>query len=299
MKGREDFSFPTLDGLTLRGWLFPAARRGPAIIMTPGFNMTKETIISDVAEYFFAAGFTVLSYDPRSIGASDGMPRNETNPVKNIEDYHDALTSLKKHTMVDPKRIAYWGYSFSGMVALCAAALDKRAKAVVAISPLTIWHFTKWRQVLAKSMKERESRLSGNRPVYLPMLTDEGEQPAGFGTGFEQEDVGNIITRAVELQPNFVPETTLSSYYHIAAFQPFPLLESVTPTPSMVVTGELDLISPADLQKELVYDALSEPKLLHTVPNKAHMNIMSGHDSEKVLDAQVAFLQRAFGTERL
>jgi hypothetical protein len=33
---REDVEFKTLDGLTLRGWLYPAAQRGPAMIMSPG-----------------------------------------------------------------------------------------------------------------------------------------------------------------------------------------------------------------------------------------------------------------------
>ncbi|KAF1922289.1 DltD N-terminal domain protein [Didymella exigua CBS 183.55] len=291
MKGREDVTFPTLDGLILRGWLYPAAKKGPAIIMTPGFNMTKETIINDVAEYYFAAGFTVLSYDPRSIGASDGLPRNEANPIKNMEDYMDALTFLKSHKVVDPNRIAYWGYSFSGMVALCAAALDKRAKAVIASAPLTIWEFKKWKPVLSKCMKDRESRLAGNKPVNLPMLTDTGEQPAGFGENFEGEGVLNIIARAVELQPNFKPETALSSYYHIAAFQPFSLLPFVTPTPAFVVYGEQDQISPAHLQKTLIYDALSHPKQLFTVPDKAHMNLVSGQGSERILDEQIKFLK--------
>jgi hypothetical protein len=40
MKGREDIEFKTVDGLTLRGWFFPAAQRGPAIIVTPGVVVT-------------------------------------------------------------------------------------------------------------------------------------------------------------------------------------------------------------------------------------------------------------------
>ena len=32
----RDVEFKTIDGLTLRGWLFPTAQRGPALIMTPG-----------------------------------------------------------------------------------------------------------------------------------------------------------------------------------------------------------------------------------------------------------------------
>lgn len=257
--------------------------------------MTKEMIVAEVAEYFHAAGFTVLSYDPRSIGASDGLPRNEIQPTRNIEDYHDALTFLRTHPRVDPARIAFWGYSFSGAVALCAAALDKRAKAVVAVSPLTIWEFSKWSKVLVKALKDRQSRQAGNQPVYLPMLTEAGENPAGFGTGFAAEDVYTMIARAAEIEPNFVPQTTLSSYYHIAAFQPFGLMRFVAPTPAMIVVPENDLVSPVKLQKSLIYDALQGPKELLMVQNKAHMNVLSGKDSTKVLDSQIAFLRERLG----
>ena len=34
----EDAEFKTLDGLTLRGNLYPASSRGPAIIITPGVS---------------------------------------------------------------------------------------------------------------------------------------------------------------------------------------------------------------------------------------------------------------------
>lgn len=118
--------------------------------------MTKEMIVAEVAEYFHAAGFTVLSYDPRSARSSTGTPRNEIQPTRNVEDYHDALTFLRTHPQVDPKQIVFWGYSVSGMMALCAAALAKRVRAVVAVSPLTIWHLFKWSKVLAKAMRNRE-----------------------------------------------------------------------------------------------------------------------------------------------
>lgn len=36
---RQDVEFRTLDGLTLRAWLYPAEKRGPGIIMTPGVSI--------------------------------------------------------------------------------------------------------------------------------------------------------------------------------------------------------------------------------------------------------------------
>ena len=249
-------------------------------------------MVAEIAEYFQRFDFTVLIYDPRSIGQSDGLPRNEIHPSRNVEDYHDALTFLKGHPMVDPLRIAFWGFSFSGMVALVAAALDKRAKAVVAMCPLTIWEFPedKWPRVLAKTLKDRESRAVGNKPVYIPMLTETGENPAGFGKGFDVNGF-KMMAGAKLLQPTFELETTLGSYYHIAAFQPFGLIPYVSPTPAMLVTPEHDLVSPAELQKTKIYDVLKEPKQLLIVPDKGHMDVLSGNDFSRVLDAQIEFLR--------
>lgn len=253
-------------------------------------------MVAEVAEYFQKFDFTVLIYDPRSIGLSDGTPRNEIHPSRNVEDYHDALTFLKGHPLVDPARIAYWGFSYSGMLALIAASLDKRAKAVVAMCPLTIWDFPpeKWPRVLAKALRDRESRAAGNKPVYIPMLTAEGENPAGFGKGFDVNGF-KMMAGAKELQPTFELETTLGSYYHIAAFQPMGLIPYVSPTPVMVVTPEHDVVSPAELQRTEIYDRLKEPKRHLVVPDRGHMDVLSGDDFARVLDAQVAFLREVLG----
>jgi pimeloyl-ACP methyl ester carboxylesterase len=294
VSNKEDVEFKTLDGLTLRGWLFAGPPRGPAIIMTPGFNLTKDMIIFEAGQYMNAAGFTVLGYDPRCIGMSDGLPRNDTQPQKNMEDYHDALTYLKVHRrdLVDPDRIAFWGYSFSGAIALCAAALDKRAKAVIACAATTTWEFSKWKQVLAKAMKDRESQLAGNQGMYLPLLTDAGEQPAGLGTGYQKEDVIGIIKRHASIEPSFIPRTTLQTYYNIAAFRPMALMRFVDPTPALLMTGENDEISPPELQRELIYDAITGPKEFVTIRDRAHMDILTGDGSLEVFEKQAEFLNR-------
>jgi len=36
---RKDVEFKTIDGLTLKGWLYPTSARGPAIVITPGVNL--------------------------------------------------------------------------------------------------------------------------------------------------------------------------------------------------------------------------------------------------------------------
>ena len=39
MSSKQRVEFKTLDGLTLRGDLYPAETRGPAIILTPGVSL--------------------------------------------------------------------------------------------------------------------------------------------------------------------------------------------------------------------------------------------------------------------
>ena len=39
----QDIEFKTIDGLTIRGSLYPAANKGPAVIMTPGVSAIQFT----------------------------------------------------------------------------------------------------------------------------------------------------------------------------------------------------------------------------------------------------------------
>lgn len=300
--------FKTVDGLTLRGRLYRAAIRGPAIILTPGFNLVKEVAILDIAEYLCAAGgFTTLAYDPRSTGESDGTPRSEIDPQRQVEDYHDAVTFLAALPHVDPKRIVLWGYSFSGTVALCAAALDKRAAAVVATAPLAAWEFSppqRYRQVLRQAMRERESLVAGNTPVYLPVLTEDGRNPAGFGGGADElseqpqvdaaRDTMAVGERVV--RPGYEQPTTLTTYYRLATFYPFRYMPLVPPTPVMVVIPDEDRLSPTEKQKSLIYDAISETgtrKRLLMVKGKGHMDVFGSEDFKRVLDAQIDFIRES------
>lgn len=43
-------------------------------------------LLPDVAAKFQSMGFNAFIYDPRSIGDSDGIPRNQIDPLKQAED---------------------------------------------------------------------------------------------------------------------------------------------------------------------------------------------------------------------
>ena len=247
--------------------------------------------IPEVAEAFQMAGVTALTYDPRCTGTSDGLPRQDIDPLKQAEDYSNAFSFLASQPMVDPSRIAFWGFSFSGMVALSAAALDKRPKCVIAVCPLTDFTFSgKRTKVLAKAMKDRESQLRGNPPFCLSVLTEKGENPAGFGGHTEAEDYGKILN-AHQAAPTYRNSTTVQTYYKIAAWQPFGLVTSVSPTPTLVLTAGDDRISLAENQLKMV-ETMAGPKLSHVEPNKGHMDILSGDSLPRLMELQVNFILR-------
>lgn len=247
--------------------------------------------IPEVAEAFQAAGITALTYDPRCTGESGGEPRQDLDPQLQVSDYSDALTYLAGLPTVNPKRVAFWGFSFAGAVALCAAALDKRAHAVVACCPLTDYSFSgKKAKVLAKAFKDRESILSGNEPYYLPILTEQGESVAGFGGHTDPENY-RVIQAALKSAPTYQNRTTIQTYYKIAAWNPLGLVPLVAQTPCFILTPQEDQISKPQDQTKLFESIDGGRKRQHIEPAKGHMDMLSGEAFPALMKMQVDFLK--------
>lgn len=159
-------------------------------LTTNQFNCVKEMFVPEVAEQFQNANITALVYDPRTLGLSDGLPRNDIDPARQVSDYSDAVTYVNSLPNVEPSMVGIWGMSFSGVIALSAAALDPRIRFCIAICPLLNMEYeaSKFPRVLAKLQQDRESLVAGNPPLYVPVLTAEGKNPAGMGLGAGKEE---------------------------------------------------------------------------------------------------------------
>lgn len=135
---RTDVEFQS-EGATLRGWLYRpddvSIRRRPAVIMAHGFSATRHMTADKYALVLLGAGFTVLLYDHRNFGASDGEPRQQINPWVQARGYRDAIAYLVQRDDIHSEGIAVWGDSLSGGVALAVAAVDRRVAALVAQVP--------------------------------------------------------------------------------------------------------------------------------------------------------------------
>ncbi|EKG16353.1 hypothetical protein MPH_06434 [Macrophomina phaseolina MS6] len=299
MLGRQEVEFKTLDGLLLRGWFFPTATRSPAVVITPGFNCVKEMFVADVAEFFQRAGVNALVYDPRTLGESEGLPRNDIDPVRQMSDYSDALSFAQAQPTVEPDKVAFWGMSFSATIALSAAALDKRARTCIAVCPLLNLEFTdeKRPRVLAKSMQDRSSQtVGGNGPVFLPVLTRDGRNPAGLGFQTSAEELDYMTNAQQRGAPNYQNRTTLQTYYKLLAWKPHAIMKHMAPTPTMMIVPELDLISPPEEQLAL-FETFPSPKQCHVAPGKGHLNVLSGDDFQSLMEMQVGWLRKRWSSE--
>ncbi len=125
------------EGATLRGRLYKPQRTAPwpTVAMTHGTTATITMCLDRYAEVFCNAGLAVLLYDHRNFGLSGGEPRQLINPWLQARGYRDALSYLLTRADVRADKIAAWGDSYSGMIAVCVGALDQRFAAVAAQCP--------------------------------------------------------------------------------------------------------------------------------------------------------------------
>ena len=128
------------NGFSLAGTMSKPVRstaaRLPAVVLVGGSGPTDRDglvvgipILGQIAGALADAGYIVVRYDKRGIGQSGGRAESAS-----LADYADdvraAIKLLGDRKDVDPKRIAVVGHSEGGLVALMAAAKDKKIAAV-------------------------------------------------------------------------------------------------------------------------------------------------------------------------
>jgi cephalosporin-C deacetylase-like acetyl esterase len=133
---RRDATFGS-EGADLKGWVYVPDSNPPwpLVVMAHGFSATRHMAADKYAEVLAAAGLAVLLYDHRGFGDSGGEPRRRINPRIAARGYCDAVSYGRSLEGVDASRVALWGDSFSGGVALAVAGIDERVAPLVVQVP--------------------------------------------------------------------------------------------------------------------------------------------------------------------
>lgn len=284
---RKDIEFKTEDGVTLRGWHYaPDNRRGktPTIVMARGFSAVKEMYLDRFAEAFAAAGLSSVVFDNRNFGASDGEPRQEIDPWRQVRDYRDAVTYAEILAETDPARIGIWGSSYSGGHVIVVGAIDRRVKCVVSQVPLASGHDNARRLVKADFMasvqgmfdQDRRARMSGKVPGMIPVVAEDPLAASALPT---LDSWTWFIETSRTRAPSWKNEVTLRSVEMFQEYEPGSYVRFVSPTPLLMVVALGDVLTVADLALAAFEQAL-EPKKLVALPG--------GHFDAYVQDFDVA-----------
>lgn len=126
-------SFRNRYGITLVADMYiPENAEGKlaAIAVSGPFGAVKEQSSGLYAQTMAERGFLTIAFDPSYTGESGGRPRYVASPDINTEDFSAAVDFLSIRDDVDPGRIGIIGICGWGGLAINAAAMDTRIKAV-------------------------------------------------------------------------------------------------------------------------------------------------------------------------
>ncbi|MEW2500639.1 alpha/beta hydrolase [Amycolatopsis sp. CA-161197] len=270
MTTRNDVEFAGEDGVTLRGWLFVPDQPGPrpAITMAHGYAGVKEHGLEPFAEAFADAGFVVLVHDHRTFGASDGTPRQDVDPWRQIADWRRAITFLEARPEVDAERIGLWGTSYAGGHAIVLGATDRRLKAVVAQVPTISGVEQGLRRVPPDAVAALEHAFAeddravgrGEPPRSQTIVSADPAVPASYrapdAVGFYLQDIPEGI---------WENQVTVRSTRAARMYEPGSWISRVSPTPLLLVVALNDTVTVTDLALA-AYERALQPKRLELIP---------------------------------
>lgn len=126
-------------GIRCGAWLYlpEGVAQPPVVVMAHGFGGQRWMRLPAYAERFVQRGMAVFVFDYRGFNDSDGRPRNYINPARHVADWTAAIAHVRSLPMVDAKRMALWGTSFSAGHVMVVAAHDPGISAIVLQVPFT------------------------------------------------------------------------------------------------------------------------------------------------------------------
>ena len=270
MVHKLEVRIPVDDGMELGAWLFAPDAPGshPAITMAHGFAGIKEHGLEPFARAFAAAGFVVLVHDHRNFGTSDGGPRYDVDPWKQIADWRRAISYLETRPEVDPARIGLWGTSYAGGHAIVLGATDRRLRCVVAQVPTISGYEQGLRRVSPDSWPSLERAFDD----------DEREQLHGALPRRQAVVSADMTVSAAYRSPDAIDfylqdlpagrwenTVTLRSARAARMYEPGTWISRVSPTPLLLVVASDDRVTVTDLALA-AYERALEPKRLVLIP---------------------------------
>ncbi|MDH4144391.1 MAG: alpha/beta fold hydrolase [Acidimicrobiia bacterium] len=268
---RSDVRIATDDGTVLAGWLYQPSGDGPhpAVVLSHGFSALMVMGLDPVARAFADAGFVAVAYDHRNYGESEGTPRHESDPWRQVADMRDVLTWVSVRDDVDEARVGIWGTSYAGGHVLTVAGLDRRVGAVVSQVPLVRGEATYQAWIPERARERFAGRLDDDRAARL---RGEAAQTVKAATpGSETEE-----WVAATDDGTYANEVTIRSFELLRSYEPESFVARIAPTPLLMVIAAHDTQTPTQWQRE-AFELAGQPSRLieldcrHYDPYTSHL----------------------------
>lgn len=270
-------------GITLAGDLYmPKGQSGkllPAIVVGGPFGAVKEQSSGLYAQTMAERGFVALAFDPSFTGESGGEPRNTASPDINTEDFSAAVDFIGLQPGVDRERIGMIGICGWGGMALNAAAVDKRVKAV---ATSTMYDMTRVMsrgyndsvtseqrtQMLEQLSQQRWADAEKGAPTYGPVMNELKGGEAQFLV-----DYHDYYRTSRGFHPRSINSNESWTLTNALSFMNMPLLtyiDEIAPRPMLLIHGEK---AHSRYFSETAFAAAAEPKELLIVPGANHTDL--------------------------
>ncbi|WP_116202533.1 alpha/beta hydrolase [Amycolatopsis circi] len=291
---RSEVAIRVEDGTTLSGFLHHAGDEPrPCIVLAHGFSGVKEQI-DHYAAAFCEAGFTALVFDHRGFGSSEGTPRLEVDPYRQIADWRDVLTWAGALPQVDDAAgFGVWGSSYAGGLAAVVAADDSRVACVVSQIPNVSGHrnsrimftVTQRKELEKRLTADRAARLAGEPPAMIPVFSTDPAELSALPPAVHPR----FIELSVEGAPNWKNEVTLRSLGHMMQFEPAGWFPFLAPKPWLMIVGHRDTCTFPELQLE-AFESAAQPKKV-VVHQGGHFQTYTAHFEETSAAARQWFAE--------
>lgn len=275
-------------------------QRLPAIVVDGPFGAVKEQVAGLYAQTLAERGLVSIAFDRSYTGESGGAPRNLASPEINTEDVSATVDYVGLLPNVDRRRIGMVGICGGAGMGLNAAAVDKRIRAVVAVSLYDI------SRLMAKGYHDQLTPAA--RAGFLEVLgqqrwADAERGAPSAGPSFLPDRLDGVTDPVVRMyfdyyrtSRGFHPRSLNSSGAFNAtmplSFMNMPMLTyiaDVAPRPILLIVGDK---AHSRYFSEDTFGAAAEPKNLLVIKDAIHTDLYDRADKIP-FDTITTFLGKA------
>ena len=240
----------------------------------------KEQSSGLYAQTMAERGFLTIAFDPSFTGESGGQPRYVASPDINTEDFQAAVDFLSLQDNVDPEKIGIIGICGWGGMALNAAAIDTRIKAVV---PVTMYDMSRVNARGYFDAMDEEDRYEAKKTLNAQRIED-------YKNG-EYARAGGVVDPLPEDAPYFVKD--YYDYYKTArgyhkrslnsndgwnttsslSFMNMPLLQYIREIKSAVLLVHGEKAHSLYFSKDAFAELTGDNKTLRIIPDASHTDL--------------------------